>query len=251
MIKGAKRILFLDEIRGFAILCMIIHHMFYDIGFVLEMDWGFKAFDFLCNFQPFFWAAFILTSGICSRLSRNPVKRGAIVLAGGCVVSLVTAVIMPLIGITGAEIYFGILSCLGCCMIITGILMPIITKGNEKTGMIIAALLFFATYKISEKSILFGLVQLPGVLYQYNIFCPLGFYNTSFKSADYFPLIPWMFMFLVGAFFGKYAKEERFSDFAYKSHSGVLQFVGRNSLWFYLAHQLVLYAVMYVIKLFL
>ncbi len=129
MVKGAKRILVLDEIRGFAIVCMIFHHMFYDIGFVLELDWGYRVFNFLCTFQPVFWAAFILTSGICSRLSRNPVKRGIIVLAAGIAVSLVTAVIMPAMGITGAEIYFGILSCLGCSMIITGFLMPLINKG--------------------------------------------------------------------------------------------------------------------------
>ncbi|MDE6723816.1 MAG: DUF1624 domain-containing protein [Eubacterium sp.] len=250
MIKGAKRILILDEIRGFAILCMIFHHMFYDIGFILEMGWGYRVFDFLCIFQPLFWALFILTSGICSRLSRNPVKRGCIVLASGFAVSLVTAVIMPAIGIKGAEIYFGILSCLGCSMIITGILMPFINKGNEKIGMLVTAFLFFATYKISEKSLLFGLVQLPDVLYQSNLFSPLGFYNSSFQSADYFPLIPWLFMFLFGAVFGKFAKEERFSAFAYNSHSRLLQFIGKNSLWFYLAHQLVLYAIMYAIKLF-
>ena len=251
MIKGAKRILILDEIRGFAILCMIVHHMFYDIGFVLGLDWGYRVFDFLCHFQPLFWAAFIITSGICSRLSRNPVKRGVIVLGAGVAVSFVTAIIMPAVGITGAEIYFGILSCLGCSMIIAGLLMPLLNKGNDKIGLIVTAILFFATYKISDKSLLFGLVHLPDALYQSNIFSPLGFYNSSFKSADYFPIIPWLFMFLFGAVFGKYAKEEKFSAFAYNSHSKVLQFVGKNSLWFYLAHQPALYGIMYFIKLFL
>ena len=35
MKEGTKRIYFLDELRGFAIICMVIHHMFYDFGFVL------------------------------------------------------------------------------------------------------------------------------------------------------------------------------------------------------------------------
>ena len=251
MIKGAKRILILDEIRGFAILCMIVHHMFYDVGFVLGLDWGYRVFDFLCHFQPLFWAAFIITSGICSHLSRNPIKRGFIVLGAGIIVSFVTAIIMPAIGITGAEIYFGILSCLGCSMIIAGGLMPLLNKGNDKIGLLVVAFLFFATYKISDKSLLFGLVRIPDALYQSNIFSPFGFYNSSFQSADYFPLIPWLFMFLFGAIFGKYAKEEKFSAFAYNSHSKVLQFVGKNSLWFYLAHQPALYGIMYLIKLFL
>ena len=34
MKNGIRRIYFLDELRGFAIICMVFHHMFYDIGFV-------------------------------------------------------------------------------------------------------------------------------------------------------------------------------------------------------------------------
>lgn len=251
MKNGIRRILILDEIRGFAIICMVFHHMFYDIGFVLDLKWGYSVFDFLCLFQPFFWAAFILTSGICSRLSRNAVKRGFIVFAAGLIVTLVTAVIMPEIGIEGAEIYFGILSCLGCCMIITGVFMPLINKCNEKIGMLISAFLFFATYSISAKKLLFGLIRLPESFYQYNFLFPLGFYGKTFESADYFPLLPWLFLFLVGVFIGKYAKDGAFPKKSYASHSKILQLAGKNSLWIYLAHQPVLYLIMYIIKIFL
>ena len=44
--NGIRRILILDEIRGFAIVCMVLHHMFYDIGFVLGLKWGSRVFDF-------------------------------------------------------------------------------------------------------------------------------------------------------------------------------------------------------------
>ena len=250
MRDGIRRIFLLDELRGFAIICMIIHHMFYDFGFVLGYQWGFDIFNALCVFQPFFWAVFIITSGICSRLSRNTVKRGAIVLGGGLAVTLVTSVIMPLIGITGAEIYFGILSCLGCCMIITCCAMPIIEKSNEKFGMLVCAVLFFATYNISSRNILFGLIKMPDFLYRNNYLCPLGFYSSSFHSADYFALIPWMFMFLLGAFLGKYAKDGAFPAGAYKSRSVLLQKAGKSSLWIYLLHQPVLYALMYLISIF-
>ncbi len=249
--NGIRRILILDEIRGFAIVCMVLHHMFYDIGFVLGLKWGSRVFDFLCLFQPVFWAVFILTSGICSRLSRSPVKRGLIVLAAGFIVTLVTTVIMPKMGIEGAEIYFGVLSCLGCCMIITGLLMPMLNRCNEKIGMLVSAFLFFAAYNISGKSLLFGFIKLPEYFYQYDFLCPLGFYSSTFQSADYFPLIPWLFLFLVGVFIGKYAKDGAFHKKAYESHSKVLQLVGKNSLWVYLAHQPVLYLIMYIIKIFL
>ena len=50
-----KRIYMLDELRGFAILCMILHHTFLDVGDVLGFSWGYKVFDALCTVQPLFW----------------------------------------------------------------------------------------------------------------------------------------------------------------------------------------------------
>lgn len=250
MKEGAKRILLLDELRGFAIVCMVIHHAFYNAGFMLGLEWGYRIFNFLCFFQPIFWAIFIVTSGICSRLSRNTVRRGAIVLAGGIAVTIVTAVIMPLMGISGAEIYFGILSCLGCCMIITGLLMPLINRCNEKIGMLVSLILFTATYSISRHTLLFGLIRLPDFLYQNDFLCPLGFYSSTFESADYFSIIPWLFMFLFGAFLGKYAKNGTLPQTMYKSRSVLLQKIGKNSLWIYLLHQPVLYVLMFILLIF-
>lgn len=242
-----KRIELLDELRGFAIVAMIIHHAFLAIGDVTASAWGYEMFDRLCVVQPVFWGIFIIISGICTRLSRSPVRRGAIVLAAGMIITLVTAVIMPLIGMDGAQIYFGILHCLGCCMIITGLLMPIIEKINPIWGMLICAVLFAITYNISTGSLLFGLIALPEQLYQTNYLMPLGIYNQSFYSADYFAIFPWIFMFQFGAFFGKYAKDGAFPQWTYKKHSRFFGFVGRNSLWFYLGHQVVIYAILYAI----
>ncbi|MGN0522661.1 MAG: heparan-alpha-glucosaminide N-acetyltransferase [Eubacterium sp.] len=243
----SKRIELLDELRGFAIVAMIIHHTFLAIGDVTASAWGYEMFNKLCVVQPVFWGIFIIISGICTRLSRNPVKRGAIVLGAGMTVTLVTAVIMPLIGMDGAQIYFGILHCLGCCMIITGLLMPIIEKINPIGGMLICAVLFAITYNISSGSLLFGLIAMPEQLYQTNYLMPIGIYNQSFYSADYFAIFPWIFMFQFGAFFGKYAKDGAFPQWTYKKHSRFFGFVGRNSLWFYLGHQVVIYGILYLI----
>lgn len=245
MKKESKRIELLDELRGFAILAMIVHHFFLDLGFVLGLDIGYQIFDKLCIFQPLFWGIFIIISGICSRLSRNTIKRGAVVLGAGLVVTLVTAVIMPKLGITGAEIYFGILSCLGSCMIITGLLMPLIKKIKPLYGMLVCAVLLAMTYSIGNHSLFFGLIPLPEVLYQTNWLMPFGFYTDSFVSADYFALFPWLFMFLFGAFIGRYATDGAFPAWTYQKHIKPFAFVGRNSLWFYLAHQPVIYALLY------
>lgn len=242
-----KRIYFLDELRGFAILCMIVHHAFLDVGDVLGLTWGYRIFDALCTVQPAFWAIFIIISGICSRLSRNTIKRGFIVLGAGLIITLFTAVIMPLFGFTGSEIYFGILHCLGCCMIITGLLMPVISKINYKLGAVISAFLFIFTYGINTGTMLFTLIKLPASWYKYDFLAPLGVYSQNFESADYFSIIPWIFLFLFGAFIGKLAKNENLPKFMYKQRSKFLCTVGKNSLWVYILHQPAIYLIMLII----
>lgn len=242
MEENRKRIELLDELRGFAIIAMIVHHFFLDMGDVLSLDIGYTIFQKLCVVQPIFWGIFIITSGICSRLSRNPIKRGGIVLGAGMIITLVTAVIMPLLSFTGAEIYFGILHCLGSCMIITGLIMPLIEKTNSVVGIIVCMVLFALSYNINEGSLAFGLISLPQV--HNNLFMPLGLFTADFTSADYFSIFPWIFMFLIGAFIGKYAKAGAFPAWTYKKHIKPLSFVGRNSLWFYLVHQVVIYAIL-------
>lgn len=240
-----RRIHLLDELRGFAIFAMIVHHFFLDVGDVLGVQWGYDVFNALCTVQPLFWAVFIIISGICTRLSRSSVKRGLIVLAGGGIISLVTAVIMPLMNITGAEIYFGVLHFLGTSMIITGLAMPVIKKIKAPVGMIISVLMFLFTYGINSRELLFGLIRLP--VPKTNILAPLGLFNDSFQSADYFSILPWIFIFLFGAFLGEYAKNGSFPEWCYKKRSKLFSFVGRNSLWFYLGHQAVLYALLYAV----
>jgi uncharacterized membrane protein len=165
------------------------------------------------------------------------------------VITFVTAVLMPLFNFYGAQIYFGILHCLGICMIITGLLMPLIKKIDYRVGAVISALLFLFFYGIENRTLCFGLINLPSSLYQYNFTAPIGFYNSTFYSADYFPLIPWIFMFLFGAFVGKVAVDEKLPKPMYEKHSKFLSFVGRNSLWVYLAHQPVIYLIMLLISL--
>jgi uncharacterized membrane protein len=249
MQSGKKRIYMLDELRGFAILCMLVHHTLLDIGDVLGLAWGYKAFDALCTVQPLFWAIFIIISGICSRLSRSTLKRGFIVLGFGLIITLVTAVIMPRLGFTGVEIYFGILHCLGSCMIITGLLMSLIEKIDYRVGAVVSAALFFVFYGINSGTLLFGLIHLPKSWYTHDFLAPLGIFSPSFSSADYFSILPWLFVFLFGAFVGQLAKEERLPEAMYKKRSRALCFVGRNSLWIYIAHQPVIYLVLFIISL--
>ena len=246
MKQDKKRIHMLDEVRGLAILCMIVHHVFLDVGDVLDLQWGYDIFDALCAVQPVFWAVFIVISGMCTRLSRNAAKRGLIVLGCALVITAVTAGIMPLFSFVNCEIYFGILHCLGICMIIAGLAMPIINKIDYRIGGAVCLIIFLLTYGIDNGTVFFGLVDMPSGLYQHNFLAPLGFHSNSFFSADYFPLLPWLFMFLFGSFIGKIALDEKLPESMYKKRSKFLSIVGRNSLWVYLAHQPIIYVIMLI-----
>ena len=84
------------------------------------------------------------------------------------------------------------------------------------------------------------LCQLPSWLYATDLFAVAGFPSPGFWSTDYFPLLPWFFLFCAGYFlWGLLSQSERAKE---RLASGVrpLSFLGRHSLIIYLAHQPVL-----------
>ena len=79
------------------------------------------------------------------------------------------------------------------------------------------------------------------------LFRSLGFTAPGFYSADYFPLFPWLFLFLVGTALGGWCLEHRESKILTASLPGALTWPGRYSLLIYVLHQPVLYGVSYLI----
>ena len=75
------RIHLMDEVRGFAVLCMVVRHAFYLIGYLFDQPWAQAAFDFFAPVSPLFAGAFVLISGISSQLSHSNWARGAKLLA--------------------------------------------------------------------------------------------------------------------------------------------------------------------------
>ena len=54
-----KRIHLLDEIRGFAVFCMVLYHGFFILGELFEVEAATKLFDFFTPVEPFFAGIFI------------------------------------------------------------------------------------------------------------------------------------------------------------------------------------------------
>lgn len=246
-----KRIYLLDELRGLAVFCMIFYHAFYCMSEFFGMTTGTKLLDFFMPAEPFFAALFIIISGISSRLSHDNTKRGVRLLFIALALTFVTAVILPMMKIEGAEIYFGILHLLSVSMLIFSLAKKGLDKVNPILGFILCMLFYFLTYGVSAGYVgLAGIktFTLPSELYRTNYFMPLGFFNSSFYSADYFALLPNTFMFLAGTFLGVYAQNGKFPAFSYRRRSKALCFLGRHALIIYIVHQPIIYGLLMLIE---
>lgn len=144
---------------------------------------------------------------------------------------------MYALDLTGKSIiiYFGVLHCLGICML----LWPAAKKLPAWALGLGAALAAGGLY----------IRGLPPVHTPYLV--PFGLVPTGFASSDYFPLLPNLGFFLLGAFLGRTLYREKESLLPRVPADNLilhfLQLCGRHSLWIYLLHQPLLSGVCYLL----
>lgn len=262
----------IDFIRGIMIISVVIYHFAWDLADIA----GFKAVEnFLGTNLAWYWqqiscGTFIFISGICAHFSRNNLKNGARVLAFGIIITIVTFIaemIMNATGIgSGVFIWFGILHFIGCACLITGLCQKAFDKVPAKIGAPLTLVLYLLTrgIYILTKEIPAGyigltwgaheaqrlrLIQLPEILYSKIGMEWLGFENPAFSSSDYFPIIPWIFLFLSGYYFWILIKDTNFVKKTTHINTPILNKIGRNTIWVYLIHQPVLIVITAVIAL--
>ncbi len=241
-----RRIGFLDELRGLAVVCMILYHAFYLLSEVFNFSSGNWLFKLFMPAQPFISGIFIAVSGISSRLSHSNAKRGAKLLAVALAFTFATVVLLPLVGLKGFEIYFGILHFLSVSMLIFALIRPLLHYISPAWGIFLCMVLYIFTANISNGYL--GIapdfkIIIPAPLYDLNYLFPIGIYNENFASADYFALFPRLFVFLAGTFFGVYVKEGKLPDWTYKTRVKPFSWLGRKALLVYIFHVPVIYAI--------
>ena len=219
----------LDAWRTLAIVLMVAYHFLYDLYIfgVISADQLFSAP--LNVLERFICCSFILLAGASARFSRNNLRHGLVVLGAGLVVEIGAAV-------AGQTIRFGVLMLLGSSMV----LWHFLGKGLQRfPGWSVAAgsgVLFFAARWWTGRTA----VSVPWLY-------PLGFISLGFYSADYFPLLPWFFLFLTGTALGGWCLAHRENRLLTVSLPGALTWPGRHSLIIYVLHQPVLYGISYLI----
>ena len=212
------RIWELDALRGLCILGMVAVHLVFD----LQIPTG-KAFAFVQNWGG---VLFFLLSGLCATLGSRPVRRGAVVLGAGLICTAVTLAGRALGMLPDyMVIRFGVLHCLGACML----LWPVFRKLPVWLLAVLGAGLA-----------VLGIYLTKCVMVEFSGFAWLGLLYPSYSSADYFPLLPYLGFFLLGAVLGRllYAKKESLlpqweNIWVFRA----LRWCGRHSLILYLLHQ--------------
>ena len=228
----------LDSLRGGCVLSMVIYHGMYDIVNImgLPVPWFWEWPGYVWQ-QSICWT-FILLSGMCWRLSKRHWQRGLFLLGCAAVISAVTYVAMP-----SEFILYGVLCLLGLSALL---LIPLDTVFNRLPAgfsLLGAAVLFFLFRGVPGGYLGFEglrLLELPSALYQWNGLAWLGLPGPGFSSSDYFPLVPWFFLYCAGYFLWKVlSRSEKALGFL-KPGFAPLSFIGRHSLLIYLLHQPVL-----------
>lgn len=244
IVKKHARIDLLDAVRGIAILAMVIYHALYDLTAIFGVH--IPLFAYLEPLEPPFAGAFILLAGLSCRFSHNNMRRALRVLALAAAVTLATVLFLP-----DEAIWFGILHFMGVAILLYIPCRRVLDHVPMRASLPVLGILFVLTYTLPVSGLLgiprlFGIV-LPSSWYSTPFLFWLGFPNPSFTSADYFPLLPWLFLFFIGAALGTPVKEHRLPNWFYTVRVPVLATAGRNTLLIYALHQPILYGVMYLL----
>ena len=243
--KETQRFWEIDFLRGIAIIMMVIYHIIFDLNFLNIYEINLHSIPLLLFLYPI-GILFLLLVGISLSISYSRVKqnltkrqiqkkfviRGLKIFSLGLLITIVTW-FYPHYGF----VKFGILHCIGISIILA---IPFL--------------------QLKTKNLLFGVILLPiGIFLKTLTFDIgwlfwLGLIPSDFYSVDYFPLLPWFGVVLIGIFIGNslYPEHRRIfnlKDFSTFAPVSLLCFLGQHSLIIYLVHQPIIVAIFSLISL--
>lgn len=222
----------LDTLKGIAIIFVVIYHIIFDLT-------CFTSFDI--DYDSLFWwfigrtaaSLFIFTAGISSSISIQRIHlkassytriyfRAIKLFAIASTITLVTTMLFE----EGA-IVFGILHFLAIASIIS---IPFYRFGLY--NLIVACYMFLSSFIVER------------ICTSSSCLIWLGIRPLDFVTFDYFPLIPWFGVYLLGLSIGKQFYIQPRQLFYQQPNNSIISlfcFLGNNTLLIYLVHQPILF----------
>lgn len=236
MERTSVRLHGIDALRGLTVLSMVAYHFLYDVNMIYGRSPHWNRASPVFFWQQCICWSFILISGfVWPRMRGKQLRRGLVINLWGLVITAVSCVAVP-----SEAVWFGVLNFLGCAVLL---LLPLdrgLKRLNPWLGLGVSFALFWLFRHVDSGYLsitpLFRL-DLPKALYTTRLLTPLGFPYPGFRSSDYFPMLPWFFLYLCGYFlhgvFLRYPGLQR----PLSVRVPVLDLIGRRSLPVYLLHQ--------------
>lgn len=240
----------LDALRGASLLSMAGFHFTWDLIHLYGVTPPEGSDLPLYLWQQSICWSFIFLSGFSFSLGRRPFRRGAEVLFCGAVITTASLIAMP-----EGPILFGILTFLGSAMLLFGALRPLLSRVPTAAGLLGSAALF-ALFRGAADGVLgfppfFTLGAFPAGWYRDLFTTYIGFPHGTFFSLDYFPLLPWLFLYGAAYFFYRLAERRGWLAVLARPAPPLFALCGRHSLLFYLLHQPLLVGALLLHDLFL
>jgi uncharacterized membrane protein len=230
-----KRFWEIDFLRGIAVIMMIVFHFMFDLNYFSLYSFELWS-GFWLIFERITALIFIFLVGISLTLSyaKHPsairfVKRGLKIFCCGLLITIATALFL-----NQGTIFFGVLHFIGTAVILA---YPFVkyTYRNIAIGTVLVVIgLYLSTL----------LFDFPWLMW-------LGLAPSNFYTLDYFPLLPWFGVVLLGVFVGNklYKNHKRIFKISEATNplARSLCFIGRHSLLIYLLHQPMLIGIILLI----
>jgi uncharacterized membrane protein len=234
---GAQRFIEIDMLRGVAILLMIFGHILWDLDYFGLVPINSSIYSSLQSTVPPLFFLLVGMSLIVSKkkVEHNPkvdentyykrlVVRGLNIFCLGMCLTIGSLIFVP-----GKIVFFGVLHCIGLSIALSAIFLK-----YRKYIPLFAASFVFIGWTFTHTYI-----QNPTLLHLI-----IGQHSSDLWSytLDYFPLLPWFGIVLLGMVLGDVLYEGstrrfRMPDLSRYKPIKIFQWCGQHSLGLYLIHQ--------------
>jgi uncharacterized membrane protein len=233
-------------LRGVAIILMILGHIFWDLDYFGLMPINSGLYSFLQITIP---PTFFLLVGISLVVSKKKIenitlkdekkyyirliRRGLKILGLGMILTILSLLFIP-----QKPVFFGVLHCIGISVILSAPFLK-----YRKYNLLIVIMILLASFVVAGYN-----VENPTI---FHIVVGIHQSNVWRYTVDYFPLLPWFAICLLGIIIGDFLysgneRKFRMPDLSKYRPVKIFQWCGQHSLMIYLVHQPIIAGVLSV-----